>query len=125
MTILRSSYDHSRFEVAHATIGNANIRSDFITAPTQSLDIASDKQPTAALEKPADVQHEFEISSQVAGEDESFPSNQGAHHDKALTRKLLWKLDSRIVPILAVLFLYSFLDRTNVGNAKILGLEKD
>ncbi|KAF2093569.1 MFS general substrate transporter [Rhizodiscina lignyota] len=42
-----------------------------------------------------------------------------------LTRKILFKLDFRIVPILAILFLCSFLDRTNVGNAKILGLEKD
>lgn len=31
----------------------------------------------------------------------------------------------RIVPVLAALFLCSFFDRTNVGNAKILGLEKD
>ena len=31
----------------------------------------------------------------------------------------------RILPILALLFLCSFLDRTNVGNARIIGLEKD
>ena len=31
----------------------------------------------------------------------------------------------RILPVLALLFLCSFIDRTNVGNAKILGLEKD
>ncbi|KAF2843395.1 MFS general substrate transporter [Patellaria atrata CBS 101060] len=31
----------------------------------------------------------------------------------------------RILPILALLFLCSFLDRTNVGNAKIIGLEED
>lgn len=30
-----------------------------------------------------------------------------------------------VLPILALLFLCSFLDRTNVGNAKILGLEED
>ncbi|KAJ6153745.1 hypothetical protein N7470_006704 [Penicillium chermesinum] len=42
-----------------------------------------------------------------------------------LTRRLLWKLDVRILPVLALLFLCSFLDRTNVGNAKIIGLEKD
>lgn len=29
----------------------------------------------------------------------------------------------RILPTLALLFLCSFLDRTNVGNAKIIGLE--
>lgn len=30
-----------------------------------------------------------------------------------------------ILPVLALLFLCSFIDRTNVGNAKILGLEAD
>ncbi|KKK26893.1 putative MFS transporter [Aspergillus rambellii] len=42
-----------------------------------------------------------------------------------LTKRLLFKLDTRILPILAVLFLCSFLDRTNVGNASILGLQDD
>ncbi|KAI1078004.1 MFS general substrate transporter [Whalleya microplaca] len=42
-----------------------------------------------------------------------------------LTRKILWKLDTRILPVLALLFLCSFLDRTNVGNARLYGLEKD
>ena len=41
----------------------------------------------------------------------------------ALTRKILLQLDIRILPILALLFLCSFLDRTNVGNAKTYGLE--
>jgi sugar phosphate permease len=31
----------------------------------------------------------------------------------------------RVLPILALLFLCSMLDRTNVGNAKIIGMEKD
>jgi MFS family permease len=31
----------------------------------------------------------------------------------------------RVLPLLALMFLSSFLDRTNVGNAKILGLEED
>ncbi|KAJ5950116.1 hypothetical protein N7454_001700 [Penicillium verhagenii] len=46
-------------------------------------------------------------------------------HQEKLTRRLLLKLDFRILPMLSLLFLCSFLDRTNVGNAKILGLEKD
>lgn len=41
----------------------------------------------------------------------------------AFTRKILLKLDIRILPVLALLFLCSFLDRTNVGNAKTYGLE--
>jgi hypothetical protein len=44
---------------------------------------------------------------------------------QALTRKILLKLDLRVLPVLALLFLCSFLDRTNVGNARLYGLEKD
>ncbi|OBT70988.1 hypothetical protein VF21_09886 [Pseudogymnoascus sp. 05NY08] len=44
---------------------------------------------------------------------------------KALTRRILLKLDIKIIPIMALLFLCSFLDRTNVGNAKIYHMEKD
>lgn len=37
---------------------------------------------------------------------------------------LMLTFNCRVLPLLALLFLCSFLDRTNVGNAKILGLEK-
>ncbi|CAG8934047.1 unnamed protein product [Penicillium salamii] len=46
-------------------------------------------------------------------------------HQQKLTRRIMLKLDTRILPMLALLFLCSFLDRTNVGNAKIIGLEED
>ncbi|KAM7207921.1 Major facilitator superfamily domain containing protein [Naviculisporaceae sp. PSN 640] len=42
-----------------------------------------------------------------------------------MERRILFKMDTRILPVLALLFLCSFLDRTNVGNARILGLEHD
>ncbi|KAI8626530.1 major facilitator superfamily domain-containing protein [Xylariaceae sp. FL1651] len=45
--------------------------------------------------------------------------------NKSLERKVLWKLDTRILPILALLFLCSFFDRTNVGNARLYGLEAE
>ncbi|CAM0138532.1 hypothetical protein VKS41_007148 [Umbelopsis sp. WA50703] len=37
-------------------------------------------------------------------------------------KALLWKLDLRIVPFLGLLYLCSFLDRVNIGNAKLAGL---
>ncbi|KAJ7330994.1 MFS general substrate transporter [Mycena albidolilacea] len=40
-------------------------------------------------------------------------------------RRLLRKLDWRLLPILTLLYLWSFLDRTNIGNAKIAGLTDD
>ncbi|KFZ00427.1 hypothetical protein V498_00084 [Pseudogymnoascus sp. VKM F-4517 (FW-2822)] len=46
-------------------------------------------------------------------------------YDAAATRRLLRKLDIRILPFFALLYLLSFLDRTNIGNARLFGLEKD
>ncbi|CAG8975885.1 hypothetical protein HYALB_00006502 [Hymenoscyphus albidus] len=56
------------------------------------------------------------------------PEDPDAHlsdSEKAeIDRKLLWKLDLQLIPWLCVLYLLSFLDRTNIGNAKIQGLQK-
>ncbi|KAJ5220075.1 hypothetical protein N7468_009279 [Penicillium chermesinum] len=39
--------------------------------------------------------------------------------------RILRKVDLRVIPTLAVLYLLSFLDRGNIGNAKIQGLATD
>ncbi|KAL3442660.1 major facilitator superfamily domain-containing protein [Aspergillus insuetus] len=44
--------------------------------------------------------------------------------DPSLEKKLLWKVDLRLVPPLAFLYLLAFLDRINIGNARIQGLEE-
>ncbi|TGO38294.1 hypothetical protein BHYA_0078g00470 [Botrytis hyacinthi] len=44
---------------------------------------------------------------------------------KAIDRRLVWKLDLYLIPWLCILYLLAFLDRTNIGNAKIDGLQKD
>lgn len=54
-------------------------------------------------------------------EDAEFYTNFSADRKK----KLLRKVDVRLVPMLAVLYLISHLDRANIGNAKIEGLVKD
>jgi sugar phosphate permease len=45
--------------------------------------------------------------------------------DKEAERKLVRKFDMRLMPILFVLYLFCFIDRSNIGNARIAGLEKD
>lgn len=44
--------------------------------------------------------------------------------EKFVEQKLLWKVDARVLPILFCLFLISFVDRSNLANARIEGLEK-
>jgi hypothetical protein len=45
--------------------------------------------------------------------------------DPVLERKVLWRLDILLVPILCILYLLAFLDRSNIGNARIAGLQTD
>ncbi|SLM33769.1 mfs transporter [Lasallia pustulata] len=40
-------------------------------------------------------------------------------------RKLIYKIDLRVVPFLSIMYLLAFLDRTNIANAAIFGLQKD
>ncbi|KAK0638944.1 major facilitator superfamily domain-containing protein [Cercophora newfieldiana] len=47
---------------------------------------------------------------------------QFAHLDQ---KAILRKMDMRLIPMLAILYLLSFLDRGNIGNAKIEGLQED
>ncbi|PWY72668.1 vitamin H transporter [Aspergillus eucalypticola CBS 122712] len=52
-------------------------------------------------------------------------ASTGDNIDPALEKKLLRKLDWRVIPALWFLFLVSFMDRSNIGNAKIAGMSKE
>ena len=45
--------------------------------------------------------------------------------EPALDRSITRKFDKHIIPWLFGLWLFAFIDRSNIGNAKIDGLEKD
>ncbi|TNY19435.1 putative MFS transporter [Rhodotorula diobovata] len=53
----------------------------------------------------------------------------GARHvaviDEAAEARLRRKFDVRLLPVVAAIYLFCFIDRANIGNAKIAGLEKD
>ncbi|KAF2098646.1 major facilitator superfamily transporter, partial [Rhizodiscina lignyota] len=44
--------------------------------------------------------------------------------DEKATARLLRKIDWTLIPFLSLLYLLSFLDRSNIGNARLAGLEK-
>lgn len=47
------------------------------------------------------------------------------HFDPVAEAKLRLKIDCYVVPTVAMLYLFCFIDRANIGNAKLAGLEKD
>lgn len=44
--------------------------------------------------------------------------------DPETERRLVWKFDLRILPTLAIMYLFNSLDKSNLGNAKTAGLEE-
>jgi hypothetical protein len=45
--------------------------------------------------------------------------------DPKAEARLRWKIDLYIIPTVALLYLFCFIDRANIGNARLAGLEKD
>jgi MFS family permease len=65
-------------------------------------------EPQVAVESPTPAGRVF---------DDSTPP-----FDPIIEKRILRKLDFRLVPMLWILFLVSFVDRGNIGNAKIQGM---
>ncbi|KAF2998250.1 hypothetical protein E8E13_006148 [Curvularia kusanoi] len=60
-------------------------------------------------------------STSSAGEIEA----QRVELDEVEANRVLRKVDYRLVPMLSLLYLVAFIDRSNIGNAKIAGMDKD
>ena len=43
--------------------------------------------------------------------------------DPELEQRIVRKLDWNLLPLLGILYMFSYLDRVNIGNARLLGLE--
>lgn len=56
---------------------------------------------------------------------DSVESIEAQGFDEARTKKLVRKLDWHLIPFLSLIYLLCFLDRTNIGNARLDNLEKD
>ena len=68
-----------------------------------------------------------EASSLENGKEKAQPasvSDSDVVLDRALEKRLLLRIDFAVLPILFLLFLVSFVDRSNLANARIEGLEK-
>jgi hypothetical protein len=70
-------------------------------------------------EKPTNTQIE---SPETVG---TFADEAVGEKDKTLDRKTLLNLDLLLVPMMCAIYLLAFLDRANIGNARVAGLQSD
>ncbi|CAH0057085.1 unnamed protein product [Clonostachys solani] len=86
------------------------------------MDYEKQSDPKLA-ENAMSTEHEDRLSAKMAGQAQGAVTPASfAHLDE---KKILRKMDLRLIPMLALLYLLSFLDRGNIGNAKIEGLQED
>ncbi|KAH9822116.1 Major Facilitator Superfamily [Teratosphaeria destructans] len=96
-------------------------------ADTISGATATTKEPTATT-APCELQS---FSSASASERDDLITVEKGYTDVITSlspeeeRKVIRKVDWHVVPLLASLMLVSFIDRSNIGNARIQGMEKD
>jgi len=87
------------------------------TASARTLEGDREKQLEERLES-GPISGEIIVSQEITEQWNTMPLEEKLRFEK----KLLWKLDLRLIPWLSLLYLLSFLDRTNIGNAKIQGV---
>ncbi len=73
----------------------------------------------------ADVDNSHSKEANIESLESASSSSQDLGFDSKATSRLIRKIDWTLLPFLALLYLLSFLDRTNIGNARLAGLEKD
>lgn len=74
-------------------------------------------------EKP--IQENVENVEKVEEAGEAGEVEENVELDEADTKRLIRTMDWHLIPFLALLYLLSFLDRTNIGNARLDTLEDD
>ena len=66
-----------------------------------------------------------EVAVTKSSADSENTSSVSMRLDRKAERSLVWKCDRHVLPIISLLFMLAFVDRVNIGNARIQGLEED
>lgn len=92
----------------------------------EKLDKSADHIDDVEYQK--DVRHtEESVSSRTNhtdGDDVNSAQQEPAFDPKE-TKRILRKIDVRLIPVLALLYLLAFLDRSNIANARVAGMNDE
>lgn len=77
-----------------------------------------------SLESRQDPSHADEVKRVESASVKDLADGETFTIDPKAERALVWKFDLRVLPVLAVMYLFNSLDKSNLGNAKTAGLEE-
>lgn len=90
-----------------------------ISSSPPLLNMAASSVDDVVVIKSADAQHMEDTPPA------ELEKGEAPIFDAKLDRKMLLKLDLILVPMMCALYLLAFLDRANIGNARVAGLQAD
>ena len=88
------------------------------TAPPTAINVIEDN---AHIPSALDLEKHHTGTSTL----ETVPGTQNQNGRPDVEKRVIRKMDFRIVPLVTALYVLAFLDRSNIGNAKIAGMEED
>lgn len=65
------------------------------------------------------------IASTPETQDLSGPAPAPDEREDKATRRLIRKIDIRLLPVLAIIYAFALIDRVNMPNARIAGMDED
>lgn len=101
------------------------VRSSY-TAKMPPTDTEKDKHQEAGHYEHAYLEDKTGyIASTPEVQDPSGPALAPGEKEDKTTRRLIRKIDIRLLPVLAVIYAFALIDRVNLPNARIAGMDED
>jgi hypothetical protein len=93
--------------------------------PISNLD--KEKQDEAAhhYEDSSSNEKGIDIASTPEAQDASGPATAPDEREDKAVRRLIRKIDIRLLPCLAIIYAFALIDRVNLPNARIAGMDED
>ncbi|KAJ5713612.1 uncharacterized protein N7483_010793 [Penicillium malachiteum] len=112
--------NYKRHKAKQSSLGPLRVQTDFGESGAEITGPVSDIEDDNGLESGDDSE-----TKSVRAPRSGSRSKSGPRFSPEEEKEVVRMFDKRLVPFLALLYLLAFLDRSNIGNAKIAGLQED
>lgn len=93
------------------------------TSPPSSGDVEIEKHDPEKASSTQAENKDVPVVQPAPGKEDYVPPGDFVYPTPQEEAAVIWKLDKRLIPIVFFLYMLSVLDRSNLGNAKLAGLE--
>jgi hypothetical protein len=93
--------------------------------PMSNLEKEKQEEAAQHYEESSSNEKGIDIASTLEAQDVSGPATAPDERENKAVRRLIRKIDIRLLPVLAVIYAFALIDRVNLPNARIAGMDED